>query len=79
ASDAPIPQRFAAELAARLPPRAQADLVEWFRGVTPEQVFDRLLAQEISPEAIFRTAPWDRTLTDDRPVNEYYFLRRSGV
>jgi spermidine synthase len=76
ASDAPIPHRSAAELAARLPPRAGNDLVEWFRGTGPEQVFDRLLAQEISPEAIFSAAPWSRTLTDDQPVNEYYFLRR---
>jgi spermidine synthase len=76
ASDAPIPTRTAAELAGRLPPRAQADLVEWFRGTAPREVFERLLAQEISPEAIFSVAPWNRTLTDDRPVNEYYFLRR---
>jgi spermidine synthase len=76
ASDAPIPTRTAAELAARLPRRAQADLVEWFSDATPLEVFERLLAQEISPEAIFSAAPWSRTLTDDRPVNEYYFLRR---
>jgi predicted membrane-bound spermidine synthase len=76
ASDAPIPARTAAELAARLPRHAQADLVEWFSDATPREVFERLLAQEISPEAIFSAAPWSRTLTDDRPVNEYYFLRR---
>jgi spermidine synthase len=76
ASDAPIPHRSAAELAALLPPRARADLVEWFPGATPEQVFDRLLAHEVSPEAIFSAVPWNRTLTDDQPVNEYYFLRR---
>ena len=76
ASDVPIPERTAAELAARLPPRAAADLVEWFSGTTPREIFERLLAQELGPDAIFAVAPWDRTLTDDRPVNEYYFLRR---
>jgi spermidine synthase len=76
ASNAPIPRRTAEELAARLPPRAAADLVEWFSDVGPRQVFERLLAQEVSPETIFSVAPWNRTLTDDRPVNEYYFLRR---
>jgi spermidine synthase len=76
ASDRPIPDTPAAALASRLPPRAGADLVEWFEGVTPEQVFEKILSQEIKPDPILATAPGVPALTDDQPFNEYYLLRR---
>ena len=76
ASDRPIPETPPSVLASRLPPRAAADLVEWFDNVTPEKVFDQLLAQELKPEQILAVAPDTPALTDDRPFNEYYLLRR---
>jgi spermidine synthase len=79
ASDAPIPARTSVELAERLPPRAAADLVEWSEGANPQEVFEGLLAQELMPESILSPAPQAHALTDDRPVNEYYFMRRLGV
>jgi len=77
ASDRPIPDTPAGVLASRLPPRAAADLVEWFEGVTPEQVFDKLLSQELKPDQILAIAPTVPGLADDRPINEYYLLRRT--
>lgn len=79
ASDTPITARTAADLAARLPTRAAADLVEWDGGAVPKQVFERLLSQEVKPDAIFAIAPRTPALTDDRPMNEYYLLRRLVV
>jgi spermidine synthase len=76
ASDRPIPNTSAKVLASRLPPRAAADLVEWSPGVQPEQVFETLLNQEAMPERIIAVAPDAPALTDDRPFNEYFLLRR---
>lgn len=76
ASDRPIPDISAKVLASRLPPRAAADLVEWFQDVQPEQVFETVLSQEASPDRIVAAAPDAPMLTDDRPFNEYYLLRR---
>jgi spermidine synthase len=77
ASDAPIPARNAADLARRLPARAAADLVEWFEGVGVEQLMERVLSQEIQPQQVFAAAPSAPALIDDRPINEYFLLRRA--
>ncbi len=76
ASEQPIALRSAAELAERLPPSASKDLVEWFPKNTPTQVFAAMLSREMTPESILAKAPQAPLLRDDRPVNEYYFLRR---
>ena len=75
ASDRPIPDTSAKVLASRLPPRAAADLVEWYPGLQPEQVFEKVLSQEVMPERVVAVAPGAPVLTDDRPFNEYYLLR----
>jgi spermidine synthase len=77
ASDAPIPDRTAADLAGRLPARAAADLGEWFEGATAEQLMERLLLQEVHPQQVFAAAPSAPALVDDRPINEYFLLRRA--
>lgn len=77
ASDAPIPATSGEALAARLPPRAAADLVEWWRDVTPAEALERVVGQEVLPERIFAAAPGAPALEDDRPINEYYLLRRT--
>lgn len=76
ASDRAIPDTPAEVLASRLPPRAAADLVEWWEGVGPEQVLRQVVGQEVPAERILAAVPGIPTLTDDRPFNEYYFLRR---
>ena len=77
AGDSPLPSRTPGELAARLPPAARADLLEWeTRGGTTESAFAAVVGGEIALERLYAIAPNTPALTDDRPVNEYYFLRR---
>lgn len=77
ASDTPIPATSPDVLAARLPPRAAADLVEWWRDVGPEQALRRVVEQEVPPERVLAVTPAAPALEDDRPFNEYYLLRRT--
>lgn len=75
ASARPIPDRTAAELAAHLPDAARRDLIEWGPEPNAEAQFKRVLPNEI-PLRVFINNDRAPVLTDDRPVNEYYFLRR---
>jgi spermidine synthase len=76
ASDQPIPFVNADDLAERLPPAAATDIVEWEPGYIPAGIFAVFLQHEIPIDTIIALDPNAPTLTDDRPVNEYYFLRR---
>jgi predicted methyltransferase len=76
ASERPIPPRSAAELAARLPARAATDLLEWGPYATAEEQFAAVLKTEFPLEEWIAMEPSAPALTDDRPVNEYYALRR---
>lgn len=76
ASDRPIPTATPDDLAARLPPAAAADLVEWELGFIPAGIFTIILEQEVPIDALIALDPSAPSLTDDRPINEYYFLRR---
>jgi len=75
ASMEPIPVDDAAALANRLPPAAAADLVEWAPRSVPVEWFERVLALELEPSALIDLLPGAPALADDRPVNEYFFLR----
>jgi len=75
ASMQPLHTPTVAQFAARLPDTAKKDLVEWERGDARE-VARRILSQELSLENIMGDHP-NRTITDDRPFNEYYYLRRT--
>jgi spermidine synthase len=75
ASESPIPRLSAADLAARLPARAAADLVEWGPEDSARQQFAVVLDQEISLDDLIRQDPGIPALQDDRPINEYYLLR----
>ena len=77
ASPAPIPAVPAAALARRLPPRASADLLEWGPFDTAEKQFQAVLALEVAVDNLIAADPRAPTLEDDRPVNEYYLLRRT--
>ena len=82
ASDRPIPIRTPQELLARLPANAVTDFAEWDTTNTqsaPEAAEDRfsdLLKGEIAPDQLIAGSPGTPTLTDDRPINEYFLLRR---
>lgn len=77
ASDQPISRRTAGELAQRMPKPAAQDLVEWSRESSPEAEFASLLGNEVNPEQLIAQAPQAPALQDDRPVNEYYVLRKT--
>jgi hypothetical protein len=76
ASKSPLPSLSAADLAARLPSAAVADLLEWGPAPTAEQQFAAVLNQEVSLESLIAQQPGIPALQDDRPVNEYFILRR---
>jgi spermidine synthase len=75
ASDRPIPKRTAAELVARMPARAVPDMLEWGPAATPEEQVNLLLSHESSTDAVIALSPGTTTLTDDRPINEFFLLR----
>src|SRR2546425_836288 len=71
----PIDLPSAAVLASRVPERARADMIEWGPASTPEEQFRRMLDHELMPTQLLAPAPDVPTLSDDRPYNEYFFLR----
>ncbi len=72
----PIPPLRARDLALALPPAAAADLVEWGPACTAEGQFQAVLAAEVPLSSLAALAPEVPPLSDDRPINEYFFLRR---
>jgi spermidine synthase len=76
ASDRPLPNRTAHELVQRLPALAVADLVEWDAQPDAEGRFAHLLHNEVSIDKLISASPATPALSDDRPINEYYVLRR---
>jgi spermidine synthase len=76
ASDQPLPNRTAAELAARLPAGAARDFVEWGPEATPELQFADILRREFPLDQMIAEAPQAPALDDDRPQNEYNAIRR---
>jgi spermidine synthase len=75
ASERPIPIRTASELFARMPSAAVTDMMEWGPASSPERQMNLVLDHESSPDAIIALSPVTPTLTDDRPINEYFLLR----
>jgi spermidine synthase len=82
-SEQPLPNLTAGELANRLPPDAAIDLAEWAppgRGdLAVFSAFQSLLRSEVPLETLILLSPTTPALTDDRPINEYYVLRRRGL
>ncbi|MGC1476996.1 MAG: fused MFS/spermidine synthase [Terriglobales bacterium] len=79
ASRQPIPNRTAAEMAARMPARAAADLVEWGPFPTAEQQFAAVLKKEVAIDRLIAVDQNVPAMQDDRPFNEYYMLRNRGL
>ena len=74
-SMSPIPELTADELVARTPKDALQDMMEWGPAKTPEEQYDLLVSHELSPQKLIAPAPNTPALQDDRPINEYYWLR----
>ncbi len=71
----PFPNLGGEELAARLPARAAADLVEWQDGEAPGAMMTRVLQGERSIDSLIAPDPTQAAITDEHPVNEYFLLR----
>jgi spermidine synthase len=80
ASEQPLPNLTAEQLQRRLPVDAAADLTEWAPPSNGSQAvlaaFESLLQGEIPIEAMILQSPTTPALSDDRPINEYFLLRR---
>ncbi len=76
ASDSAIGQRNPGQLAGNLPPGAVRDLLEWGPFQTAEEQFQAVVDKEVPLGKLIRAVPDAPVLTDDRPLNEYYYLRR---
>jgi spermidine synthase len=76
ASDTPLPGYSADILASHLPGAAVNDFLEWNPESTAQQQFDRLLKQEVALDDLIAPDPGVPALQDNRPINEYFVLRR---
>jgi predicted membrane-bound spermidine synthase len=74
ASETPIPEMSTAEFAARLPPAAQLDLVEWNTNRSLIGMADDVVSRRIPISAVLQV-DLPAQITDDQPYNEYFILR----
>jgi spermidine synthase len=81
ASDQPIPVRNAQQLLDRMPGRAVNDLTEWnslyqkgLEGALAK--LQRVLWREVPVQGLIAASPQTPPLTDNRPLNEYYIVRK---
>ena len=75
ASQSPIAELTAEQLVARTPQAALTDMMEWGPAKTAVEQYGLLVSRELSPEKMMAGAPNTPALQDDRPINEYYWLR----
>jgi spermidine synthase len=75
ASMSPIELASPAVLAARMPATAVADLLEWGPAMAGEAQLEQVLSREVHSAVIAAMAAGAPPLSDDRPYNEYFFLR----
>ncbi len=79
ASREPFEDLSAEELAARMPEAARRDLVEWYPGADSRSLFASLMSHEVPLAEMLQATAGIPPLRDDRPQNEYFLLRRSGL
>jgi len=75
ASMSPIPPATPEILVSRMPESAASDMIEWGPETDPERQFAAALRREVSLDELIQKYPAAPAMVDDRPVNEYYFLR----
>jgi spermidine synthase len=81
-SDRPIPLPTVDEMLRRMPEKAINDLAEWDTspGEAPRQaagdMLGGLLRGQLSTDQLIAASPRTPAITDDRPINEYYLVRR---
>jgi spermidine synthase len=75
ASQEPIPNVSANQLASRMPAAAAIDLLEWDPSAVLVDYIQQALFNEIPIKSVLNPDPQIR-ITDDHPYNEYFLLRR---
>jgi spermidine synthase len=75
ASQVPIKDLTAQELFNKMPAKAKMDLMEWESGKDTLQFLEAMLDKEVPMSEVLKS---DKSImiTDDRPYNEYFLLRR---
>jgi spermidine synthase len=76
ASMKPLRSFSAAELAARMPPAAVSDFVEFGPEISAEKEFDLVLKREVPLQTLIQPNPSVPELSDDQPINEYFVMRK---
>jgi spermidine synthase len=75
ASMQPLHNWTAKELVRHMPGTARIDLMEWGPEKDAERQFGALLKNETSIDQMIAESPATPALQDDRPMNEYYYIR----
>jgi spermidine synthase len=75
ASMSPIEAPTLEEMVLRLPEQARNDLLEWSNGQDLKDYLNSVLSKEVPVTRLLDPDPRIR-ITDDRPFNEYFWLRR---
>ena len=75
ASGQPFDMPSSKTFVSRLPLIARTDFIEWGSVKDPENLYKQILKRELPLEKIL-TPEVTFSITDDRPFNEYFFLRR---
>jgi hypothetical protein len=75
ASMEPIPPLDGHQLAERMSERVKQDLMEWQDSRDASAYLERVLALEVPLDSLLDPDPQVQ-VTDDRPYNEYYLLRK---
>jgi predicted membrane-bound spermidine synthase len=81
-SERPIPVFTTEQIVTRMPTSALADLTEWAApdsaGLSERasEQLDDLLKGELTLDSLIASSPDTPALTDDRPINEYYLVRK---
>jgi spermidine synthase len=76
ASMKPLRSFSAAELAARMPPAAVSDFVEFGPEISAEKELDLVLKREVPLQTLIQPYPSVPELSDDQPINEYFVMRK---
>lgn len=75
----PFPVVENGDMPQKLPAAAAADLVEWNPNTTPRQLLADVLSREETMDSLIAPAPSVPPIGDDRPINEYFLLRRAAA
>jgi len=77
ASDWPLETPSIEQVMARMPPSAVRDLLEWEPQRQARELWQDVLNQEVDINKLVPEWRFQLAVTDDRPFNEYFVLRRS--